>query len=73
MVSRLEIGAPAQDENALLGEQVGKTPARIERIGLPVAVQGDTAVDANTDLVAQRDKVADRAEMDVRGFVPGMG
>src|SRR5690349_25172162 len=65
--------APAKDEDALFGEQIGQAATRIERIGLSVAVQGDAAVDADADLIAQRDKVADRAEMNVGGLVPGVG
>src|SRR5260370_25563616 len=69
----LRNGAHAKDEDALLGEQIGQAAAGIERIGLPVAVQGDAAVDADADLVAQRDKVPDCAEMNVGGLVPGVG
>src|ERR1700719_2404802 len=72
-ISGLQTGAPAKDEDALLGEQVGQAAAGIERIRLTVAVQRDAAVDADPDLVAQRDKVADRAEMNVGGLVPGVG
>src|SRR5438132_5185444 len=72
-ISRLRTGASAKDEDALFGEQVGQAAAGIERIGLPLAVQGDAAVDADAYLVAQRDKVADRAEMNIGGLVPGIG
>src|SRR5438270_13925407 len=72
-ISGLPTGAPTKDENALLGEQIGQAAAGIERIGLPVAVQRDAAVDADANLVAERDKVADRAEMNVGGLVPRMG
>src|SRR5260370_2968509 len=72
-ISALGNGAPAKDEDALLGEQIGQAAARIERIGLPLAVKRDAAVDADADVVAQRDKVADRAEMNVGGLVPGVG
>src|SRR5580693_880763 len=68
----LLIVAPAKDEDALLGEQIGQAAAGIERIRLTVAVQRHAAVDANADLVAQRNKVADRAEMNVGGLIPGV-
>jgi hypothetical protein len=51
-ISGLQTAAPAKDEDALLGEQIGQAAAWIERIGLPVAVQRDAAVDPDTDLVA---------------------
>src|SRR5260370_9812238 len=51
-ISGLRTGAPAKDEDALLGEQVGQAAARIERIGLPVAVQRDAAVDTDAHLFA---------------------
>src|SRR5229473_116860 len=35
-------------------------------------VEGQAALDTGADLVAQHDKVADRAEMDVRRVVPGI-
>ena len=42
----------------------------IERIGLPMAVEGDAALDADTNLVAHRDKIADCTEMDIGRLVP---
>jgi hypothetical protein len=48
----LRTDAPAKDEDALLGEQIGQAAPGIERIGLPVAVQRDAAVDPDADLVA---------------------
>jgi hypothetical protein len=42
----------------------------IERIGLPVAIEGDAALDADTNVVAHGDKIPDRAEMDIGRLVP---
>src|SRR5258707_7181610 len=61
-----------QHEHALFGEQVGEAAARVKRERAAVPVQGHAAFDLGADLVAQPDKVADRAEMDVWGVVPGI-
>ena len=61
---------PRQHEHALLGQQVGEAAARVERERPAVPVEGQAALDPGADLVAQRHKVADRAEMDVGRVVP---
>src|ERR1700732_1188676 len=61
-----------EDEDALLGEQICQAPVRSEGIGLAVTVEGEAALDADVDLVAHRNEVADRAEMNIGGFVPRM-
>src|SRR6516162_1213815 len=61
-----------EHEYALLGEQICQAPAGIEGIGPTVAVESDAALDANANLVAHRDKIADRAEMNIGRFVPRM-
>src|SRR5262249_30443186 len=53
-----------QHKDALLGEQICQAPVRIEGIRPAVAVQGEAALDTHADLVAHRNEVADRAEMD---------
>lgn len=62
--------APGKDEKALLGEQIRQASVGNQRIGLPMTVEGDAALDADADFVAHRNEVADRAEMDVGRFVP---
>src|SRR5947209_210409 len=66
------IPPPRQHEHTLLGQEVGEAAAGVEGEGAAVAVQGQAALDRGAELVAQRDKVADRAEMDVGRVVPGM-
>src|SRR5216683_742232 len=61
-----------QHEDALFGQQIGEAAARVEGEGATVPVEGHAALDPGADPVAQRDKVADRAEMDVRRVVPGI-
>ena len=70
--SRLFVPVLREHEYALLGEQICQAPAGIEGIGPTVAVEGDAALDANANLVAHRDKIADRAEMNIGRFVPRM-
>ncbi len=43
---------------------------RIERVGPAAPVEDHAALDLDPELVAQRGKIADRAQMDVRGLVP---
>ena len=66
-------GAAAKNEDALFRQQVGQAAAGVERIGLAKPVEGNTTFDPHADLVAERDKIADRAEMNVRGLVPRVG
>ena len=54
----------------MLGEEIGQSAARIERVGLSVTIESDAALDPDADLVAQSDKVADRAEMYVGRLIP---
>src|ERR1700751_6072884 len=38
-----------------------------------MAIERDAAFDTHSELIAQRYEIADRAEMNVRGLVPGIG
>src|SRR6185369_12870466 len=59
-----------QNKDALLGQQIGEVAARIEGKRAAMPVEGLATLDAGSDLVAQRNKVVDRAQMDVRRVVP---
>src|SRR5438270_11656645 len=61
-----------QHEHALLGEQIGEAAARVEGKRAAVPIERHAALDLGADLVAQPDKVADRAEVDVWRVVPGI-
>src|SRR4051812_49902351 len=73
-IQRLSPGSAsgAEHEDALLGEQVREAAAGAERERIAVTVERHAALDARADLLDQHDKVADRAEMDVRRLVPGV-
>src|SRR4051794_39154682 len=55
MISRTRSLA-AEHEHALLGEKIGEAAARIERQGLPMAIERHAALDTGADLLDQHDK-----------------
>src|ERR1051325_78995 len=59
-----------QHKDALLGQEIGEAAARIERERAAMPVERDAALDLCAELVAQHDKIADRAEVNVGGVVP---
>src|SRR4051812_16542977 len=61
-----------QHEDGLLGQQIGEAAAWVKRERAAVPVEGQAAFDMDADRVAQRDKIPDRAEMDIRRVVPGI-
>src|SRR5215471_2797626 len=61
---------PGKNEDALLAQEIGEFAVRPERVRPAKPVEGDAALDPNAELIAQRHKIADRAEMDVRGLIP---
>src|SRR5512132_3331935 len=62
----------AQQEDGLFTEQVGEGEGGAEATRRAELVEEQTALDARIHLAAQRDEVADGAEVDVRAVVPGV-
>src|SRR5580693_307787 len=61
-----------QEKNRLIAHEIPR-PWREHPIKRPASeIKRDALVDRRADLARQRDKVGDRAEMDVRRVVPGM-
>ena len=64
---------PVQEKNRLIAQQIPRPWRENPMQRLASEIERDALVDRRADLARQRHKVGDRAEMDVRRVVPGMG
>ena len=63
----------AEQEYALLAEQVPKPPGRIEPERSAPSVERDRFFDPHPDRIAELDEVLDRAVVDIGSVVPAIG